>query len=81
MKRTPRELNTDFCFAVNMKKTPRELNTSYDLAQQKIIYLKTRNYYFDPISNIVHQWIADPTVSSLDKKFLIDDLIPKRRQS
>lgn len=40
MKRTPRELNTDFCFAVNKKKTPRELNPAYDLAQQKIIYLK-----------------------------------------
>ena len=81
MKRTPRELNTDFCFAVNMKRTPRELNTAYDLAQQKIIHLKTRSYCFDPISNVVQQWIADPTVSSLEKNFLIDDSIPKRRQS
>jgi hypothetical protein len=81
MKRTPRELNTDSCFALDMKKTPRELNTAYDLAQQKIVYLKTRSYCFDPISNIVHQWIVDPTVSSLEKKYLIDDSIPKRRQS
>lgn len=81
MKRTPRELNADFCFVVDMQKTPRELNTFYDLTQQKIIYLKTRNYYFAPISNIVHQWIADPTVSSLDKEFLLDNSIPKRRQS
>ena len=81
MKRTPRELNTDFCFAVNKKKTQRELNTAYDLAQQKIIYLKTRNYYFDPIGNVIHQWITDPTTSNRKNMSLIDDSILKRRQS
>jgi hypothetical protein len=81
MKRTPRELNTDFCFALDMKKTPRELNTAYDLAQQKIVYLKTRSYCFGPIGNIVHQWITDPTARNLEKEFLTDYLIPKRRHN
>lgn len=81
MKRISRELNTDFCFAVNMKKTPRELNAAYDLAQQKIIYLKTRNYYFDPIGNVIHQWIIDPTTTNLKNMSLMEDSILKRRQS
>lgn len=80
MKRTPRELNTDFSFGMNIKKTPRELNTAYDLAQQKIVHLKTRNYCFDPISNIIQQWITGPTASKLENKFLMDESIPKRRQ-
>ena len=81
MKRTPRELNTDFSFGMSIKKTPRELNTAYDLAQQKIIHLKTRNYCFDPIGNAIHQWIADPTSSNLENNLLIDQSILKRRQS
>jgi hypothetical protein len=80
MKKTPREFNTDFCFAENMKRTPRELNTSYDLAQQKIIHLKTRNYCFDPIGNVVRQWIAEPTASNVVNMPLIEEVIPKRRQ-
>lgn len=81
MKRTPRELNTDFSFGINIKNTPRELNTAYDLAQQKIIHLKTRNYCFGPIGNAVHRWIADPKESNLENKLLMDESILKRRQS
>ena len=66
---------------VVMKRTPRELNAAFDLAQQKIIYLKTRNYYFDPIGNVIHQWITDPTTSNLKNMSLKDDSILKRRQN
>ena len=43
-----------------MQKTPRELNTAYDLAQQKVIYLKAHRYNFTPLNDVVQNWIQNP---------------------
>ena len=50
-----------------MQKTPRELNTAYDLAQQKIIFLKAHRYNFTPLNAVVHHWIQHPSSIMQDK--------------
>lgn len=50
-----------------MQKTPRELNTAYDLAQQKIIYLKAHRYNFVPLNTVLQNWILSPSPANLYK--------------
>lgn len=64
-----------------MNKTPRELNTAYDLAQQKIIHLKARNYCFDPLNAVMHDWVANPDANSCDTIATTHTLRAQRRQS
>ena len=50
-----------------MQKTPRELNSAYDLAQQKIIFLKAHRYNFAPLNVVMQNWIQSPGSASLRK--------------
>lgn len=50
-----------------MKKTPRELNTAFDLAQQKVIFLKTHRYQFQPLNAVIQNWIQSPNFIAQNK--------------
>ena len=50
-----------------MTKTPRELNTAFDLAQQKIIFLKAHRYHFQPLNAVVQSWIQKPNFTNQHK--------------